>query len=138
MIIEYATLVGEKAVSIRFVCGAHARVVSNVTSFVQRPSRVTACLCFRSIAHRTAIARPRSLVKVFAGSPLPFLLRIFKRTKALLECCFLATRMDARRAATGRIGMLPLREGETLYTTAALDELDDDAMLIESLSQVIP
>jgi hypothetical protein len=68
--------------------------------------------------------------------PSPLIER--ERAKPLLERCLLASGVDARRATAWRIGVTALCKGKTLHTTTALDELDNDAVLIQSLSEVFP
>jgi hypothetical protein len=74
----------------------------------------------------------------FTAVLLPLLLIRREGSKPLLERCLLAARVDAGRSTPWRIGLTAVCKCKTLHATTALDELDNDAVLIQSLSQIFP
>src|SRR5579872_3378318 len=113
----------EEPFTVRCVCGAHPGMVCDVTCLAQGPSRIATGL---------------TLDAVSVGLALPLLLCPREASEALLKRRLLATRIDARCSTPRRVGVTALREGKPLYAPAARDQLHHDAVLIESLPQIVP
>ena len=69
---------------------------------------------------------------------MPLLLIEREGAKPLLKRCLLAAGVDAGRSTAWRIGVTALCKRKTLHATTALDELDNNAVLIQSLSEIFP
>ncbi len=100
------------------VLRAHPRMIHDALRVAQRPTRISVGLALRPITEITSATLRRLLGRERA------------RTEALLECRFLAARMNARRAAARGIWIVTLCERESLHARSATDQLDDDAAAI--------
>jgi hypothetical protein len=113
-------------------------MIGNPTGLAQCPAGIATALVLRTIA-RCLVAMTRFSVNGCVTAlllALPLIKR--ERAKPLLEHRLLATGVDARRSTAWRIGVAALCKGKTLHTIAALDERDNNAVLIQSLSEIFP
>jgi hypothetical protein len=113
-------------------------MIGNPAGLTQRPARITTSLVLRTTS-QFLIALTRFSVNGCFTSPLvPLLLIQRERTKPLLKRCLLATGVDARGSTAWRIGVKALCKCKTLHATTALDELDNNPVLIQALSEIFP
>jgi hypothetical protein len=113
-------------------------MIGDPAGLTQCPAGIATTLVLCTIA-QCLIALTRFSVSGCFTSPLvPLLLIERERTKPLLKRCLLATGVDARRSTAWRIGVAALCKCKTLHATAALDKLDNDAVLIQSLAETFP
>jgi hypothetical protein len=110
----------------------------NAAGLTQCPAGIATSLALRSVAPCLIALTRFSANGCFTVPLLPLLLIWREGAEPLLERCLLATGVDARRSTAWRIGVTTLCKRETLHATTALDELDNDAVLIQSLSEIFP
>ena len=106
---------GKETVAIPSVLQTPSGMVDDALRVAQRPTRVSVGLALSAITYLTS-PTPRRLLG-----------RERARPEALLECSFLAARMNARATAAWCIGIATLRKRYSLHARSATDHLDDDA-----------
>jgi hypothetical protein len=116
----------EETVAILPVLCSYPGVVDDALGVAQRPTRVTMGVALGPISNVAVAALQR------------LLLRKGTHAKALLQCCFLATRMNARGTAAWRAWIATLSEREALNARSARDQLDNDPITIELLRETFP
>ena len=121
----------------RRICGMHPSMVRDVCGLSQCPIRIAARVARGAVA-QTASA-PASIAIALMYNVAGFMASVmWEGAEALLERGFLAARIDARRAAPLCIRMAALCKCEPLHPLAALDELEHDAVLLESFGEIAP
>ena len=135
--LECTIAFGEEVVAVCRIRGAHPSMIGNPAGLTQRPAGIATSLVLRTISRLIALTR-FSVNGCFTSPLVPLLLIERERTKLLLKRCFLATGVDARGSTPWRIGVTALCKCKTLHAPTALDELDNNAVLIQSLSEIFP
>jgi hypothetical protein len=135
--LECTIAFSEEAVAVCRIRGAHPSMIGNPAGLTQCPAGIATTLVLRTIARLIALT-PFFGHSCFTAPLLPLLLVEREGAKPLLKRSLLATWVDARPSTPWRIGVTALCKCKTLHATAALDELDNNAVLIQSLSEIFP
>jgi hypothetical protein len=113
-------------------------MIGNPAGLTQCPAGIAASLVLRTISQCLIALTSFSVNGCFTSPLVPLLLIERERAKPLLKRCLRAMGVDTRRSTAWRIGVTALCKCKTLHTPAALDELDNNAVLIQSLPEIFP
>jgi hypothetical protein len=113
-------------------------MLGNPAGLTQCPTGIANTVVLRTVAQCLVALTRFSVNGCFTALLLPLLLVEREGAKALLERSLLATGVDARCSTAWRVEMTALCKGKTLHATTTLDELDNNAVLIQSLSEIFP
>jgi hypothetical protein len=136
--LECTIAFGEEAVAVCRIRGAHPSMIGDPAGLTQCPPGIATTFLLRTIAQCLIALTRFSVNGCFTALLLPLLLIQWEGAKPLLKRCLLATGVDARRSTAWRIELTALCKCKTLHATTALDEVDNNAMLIQSLSEIFP